>query len=140
MSSQPWALLAELEELMDGHEQRLESLDSRLSALEPKLKRLASSPPVLGVSPTLTYREFEFRPKSFDGVISYLTVKHGGNVDRKGVVTITSNCKGRDSVRHIADLTSRDCLRSVDLLGFPRAACPPHSLCNQGQPYGILGG
>jgi hypothetical protein len=48
--------------------------------------------------------------KSLDGIISYLTRKHGGNVHEKGIVTITS--KSVDSTRpdcapqNVADLTT----------------------------------
>jgi hypothetical protein len=48
--------------------------------------------------------------KSFEGIISYLTVKHGGNVQDKGIVTITAKSVYSDDPRYalvnIADLTS----------------------------------
>jgi hypothetical protein len=55
--------------------------------------------------------EFPFSgDKSLDGIISYLTKKHGGNVHEKGIVTITS--KSQDygynfPLKTIADLGSR---------------------------------
>jgi hypothetical protein len=56
--------------------------------------------------------ESEFRfgeAKSLDGIIAYLTRKHGGNVHDKGIVTITSKSLDHDrtyAVRNAADLTS----------------------------------
>jgi hypothetical protein len=47
--------------------------------------------------------------RSIDGVISYLTQKHGGNVHDAGIVTITSKSVASDpmwALRNIADLTS----------------------------------
>jgi hypothetical protein len=47
--------------------------------------------------------------KSLDGIISYLTRKHGGNVHDKGAVAITSKSVYDDpeyAVRNLADLTS----------------------------------
>jgi predicted nucleic acid-binding Zn-ribbon protein len=47
--------------------------------------------------------------KSLDGIISYLTKKHGGNVSEKRIVTITSKSFHRDpkyALRTVADLTS----------------------------------
>jgi hypothetical protein len=48
--------------------------------------------------------------KSLDGMISYLTKKHGGNVQEKGIVTITSKSVYNDdpmyALKHVADLTS----------------------------------
>jgi hypothetical protein len=58
-------------------------------------------------------KEVEFPLKtagSVDGIISYLTLKHGGNVHDKGIVTITSKSVYDDdprwALRHVADLTS----------------------------------
>jgi hypothetical protein len=50
--------------------------------------------------------------KSLDGMISHLTKQHGGNVQEKGIVTITSKSifKNKDdpryAARNVADLTS----------------------------------
>jgi hypothetical protein len=45
--------------------------------------------------------------ESVDGIISYLTRKHGGNVHDKGIVTITpKSALGSYPVRNVADLTS----------------------------------
>jgi uncharacterized coiled-coil protein SlyX len=114
MSSQPLAI-AELKESITNHERRLESLDSRISGLEPnlrteleELKRPLSTPtPVLPASPSKSLKGLEFplkAAKSLDGVISYLTRKHRGNVHDKGIVTITS--KSGSSLGNVADLTS----------------------------------
>jgi hypothetical protein len=47
------------------------------------------------------------QPQSMDGIISYLTKKHGGNVHDKGIVRITSKSVWDEgySVRNVADLT-----------------------------------
>jgi hypothetical protein len=44
--------------------------------------------------------------KSLDGIISYLTQKHGGNVEEKGIVTITSKSVLAGPLKNVADLTS----------------------------------
>jgi hypothetical protein len=47
------------------------------------------------------------KAKSLDGIISYLTKKHGGNVHEEGIVTITAaSLVGRCDVQNVADLTS----------------------------------
>jgi hypothetical protein len=60
------------------------------------------------------------KPDPFDGIISYLTRKHGGNVHHKGIVTITSKPVG-DSCYYtnrapwsVADFTSESEFRSED--------------------------
>jgi hypothetical protein len=54
--------------------------------------------------------EKENEAKSLDGIISYLTKKHGGNVQEKGIVTITSKSVLNDdpnyALKNVADLTS----------------------------------
>jgi hypothetical protein len=47
--------------------------------------------------------------KSLEGIISYLTKKHGGNVHEKGIVAITSKSVAdnpRSALKTVADLTS----------------------------------
>jgi hypothetical protein len=48
--------------------------------------------------------------RSLDGIIAYLTQKHGGNVHDKGIVTITSRSLCNDdhwtALRNLADFTS----------------------------------
>jgi hypothetical protein len=50
------------------------------------------------------------QPASVDGIISYLTPTHGGNVHDKGIVTITSKSfysdDSQSALRNVADLTS----------------------------------
>jgi hypothetical protein len=65
--------------------------------------------------------EIEFplqESKSLDGIISYLTRKHGGNVHDKGIVTITSKSvvtgNPKFAVRNIADLASASRFFSKD--------------------------
>jgi hypothetical protein len=57
-----------------------ESLFARVSAIENKLN-------IAGLNIRIPMKE----PKSRDGIIVYLSKKHGGNVHEKGIVTIT--CK-----------------------------------------------
>jgi hypothetical protein len=128
ISSQPLGIIAELEESIANHERQLEALDCRISTLEPNLTKAqadlkelkSSSPapvstptPVPPVSPSKSPKEVEFplqEAKSVDGIISYLTRKHGGNVQDKGIVIITSQSgySGEPGValRNLADLTS----------------------------------
>jgi hypothetical protein len=59
----------------------------------------------------------ENKAKSLNGIISYLTKKHGGNVQEKGIVTITSKSVDDDprlAVRNVARLTSGSCFSSKD--------------------------
>jgi hypothetical protein len=50
------------------------------------------------------------KAESLEGIISYLTKKHGGNVEEKGIVTITSKSVSSDdpsyAPKNVADLTS----------------------------------
>jgi hypothetical protein len=68
--------------------------------------------PVAPVPPSKSLKEAEFplkKAKSVEGVISYLTRKHGGNVHEKGIVTLTSKSVLNDpryAVQNVADLTS----------------------------------
>jgi hypothetical protein len=74
--------------------------------------RVCTPPPVPPVSPSKSHKGFEFplkEAKSLDGIISYLTRKHAGNVHDKGIVTITSKSVRDDPGRalgNIADLTA----------------------------------
>jgi hypothetical protein len=62
-------------------------------------------------------------PKSKEGIISYLTTKHGGNVNEKGIVTITSKSVYSDNPMHalknVADLTSVCCFESGRMAFHP---------------------
>jgi hypothetical protein len=55
-------------------------------------------------------------PNSTDGIIAYLTKKHGGNVHSRGIVTITSKSVGGAGTApgNVADLTSESLFRSKD--------------------------
>jgi hypothetical protein len=60
-----------------------------------------------------------FSSKSpLEGIISYLTKKHGGNIHAKGIVTITSKSVGdngaRYALKNVADLTSTSRFQSKD--------------------------
>jgi uncharacterized coiled-coil protein SlyX len=71
------------------------------------IRPLRVSPPV-SPSKSLTETEFPLKEaKLLDGIISYLTRKHGGNVHDKGIVTIASkSVSGQYAVRNVAELTS----------------------------------
>jgi hypothetical protein len=63
-------------------------------------------------------------PKSKEGIISYLTKKHGGNVHEKGIVTITSKSVYSDgdpkwALKNVADLTSETSDRAFLSKGEP---------------------
>jgi uncharacterized coiled-coil protein SlyX len=124
ISSQPLAI-AELKESITNHERQLESLDCRISALGPNptkgqtvRKELKPDSPAPVSTPTKkswfgrrkSLKEVEFplkKAKSIEGIISYLTRKHAGNVHDKGIVTITSKSVVHDhDPRNVADLTS----------------------------------
>jgi hypothetical protein len=70
-------------------------------------------PPVPPVSPSKSLTALEFpltEAKSVDGIISYLTRRHGGNVYFKGIVNITSKSfewhDDDHNLGNVADLTS----------------------------------
>jgi hypothetical protein len=74
------------------------------------------------VSPSKSLKAVDFplqEAESVDGIISYLTRTHGGNVHDKGIVTITSTSVRDDdhAVRNVADLTSDSWFYSKDELG-----------------------
>jgi hypothetical protein len=55
--------------------------------------------------------------KLLDGIISYLTKKHSGNVQEKGIVRITSKSVSDNPkwvLKNVADLTSNSCFWSKD--------------------------
>jgi cell division septation protein DedD len=56
--------------------------------------------------------------ESLDGIISYLTTKRGGNVQEKGIVTISSKSvrdhEPKFALKNVADLTSGSCFESKD--------------------------
>jgi uncharacterized coiled-coil protein SlyX len=131
ISSQPLAI-AELKESIANHERRLERLDSRISMLEPNLRTevtalkslIATPTPVLPVSLPKSHKTVDFqlqtakkswfskaRPiNEFDGIISYLTRKHG-------IVLITSKSVDEGDVQNLGDLASRSGFRSNDEAG-----------------------
>jgi hypothetical protein len=131
ISSHALDILAELKESMENHDRQLESLDCRISALEPNLTTdlstlKSSSPAPVSPSKSPTEVKCPFKKGLFsmgdplDGIISYLTRKHGGNVHDKGIVTITSKSvdfHGRNRFSWLADLTSDYCFHSEDAPG-----------------------
>jgi hypothetical protein len=82
---------------------------------------ISTPTPVPPVAPPKSRQAVEFplkQARSRDGIISYLTKKHGGNVHDKGIVIITSKSVVMDhpdcAVRNIADLTSNSHFQSKD--------------------------
>jgi hypothetical protein len=78
-------------------------------------------PQVPPVSLKKSLNEVEFplkKAKSLDGIISYLTQKHGGNVHDKGIITLTSKSvlshNPKCALRNVADLTSGSWFWSKD--------------------------
>jgi uncharacterized coiled-coil protein SlyX len=124
ISSQPLAI-AELKESIANHERQLENLDYRISGLGSNLRTslktgktgslapLATVTPVPPISRSNPLKAVEFPLKEIkllQGIIFYLTRKHGGNVHDKGIVTITSKSVYEDDPvcdpRNVADLAS----------------------------------
>jgi hypothetical protein len=71
-------------------------------------RRLIPQVPFISPSKSLKKAEFPLQEaKTVQGIISYLTRKHGGNVHDKGIVTITSKSVSSDyDLRNAADFTS----------------------------------
>jgi hypothetical protein len=94
----------------------VECISSFLSALsdsiDPRLWESISRRLISPVSRSKSLKEAEFPSlvsKSFEGIISYLTRKHGGNAHEKGIVTITSksvDMRGSMNFSSLADLRS----------------------------------
>jgi hypothetical protein len=87
-------------------------------ASEPSSGIAKSESPPPTPERSLSKAEFPMKaPQSLEGIISYLTKKHGGNVHEKGIVTITSksvvNDNGRYPLKNVADLTSDSGFNSV---------------------------
>jgi hypothetical protein len=121
-------------------ENKVETLRSHVSSLQTNLTRVQAdceelrstmivhvpTPTPLSVPiftlgsdpPAASPKQFEAvvfalpHAQSLDGIISYLTRKHGGNVHDKGAVTITSKshccADPRHNVKALADLTNLD--------------------------------
>jgi hypothetical protein len=129
LSSQPLSI-AEFKESIANHERRLQSLDCRISELgrnhSTDLKGLksGSSTPVRPVCASKSRKKIVFPlndDESLDGIISYLTRKHGGNVHNKGIVTITPKSVYSDdrkvAPRNITDFTSDSWFYSANAPG-----------------------
>jgi hypothetical protein len=86
-----------------------DSIDRRL--WESISRRFISRAPPVSASKSLKEVEFPLKnAKPGDGVISYLTQKHRGNVHDKGIVTVSSQSVFRNDPRwaavNVVDLTS----------------------------------
>jgi hypothetical protein len=135
--------------LLDGEFERkitesLSPVTGRLSICETSLERLKSTAPapvqllqtevnpakpqLSRVRPSAFLIAVEFPLKaanSLDGIISYLTRKHGGNFQDKRIVTVTSKSVVNDpkyALRNVVDLTSNWPFFSKNELG--QWVCP----------------
>jgi hypothetical protein len=128
ISLHPLAIIAELKTSVANHDGQLQSLRSRISALETnqpvpqadltELQPVSPDPvfppiPIAPVSSSEPLTEVELplqAANSVDGIISYLTRKHGGNVHDKGVITLASKSAQPNNPGHAvwnaADLTT----------------------------------
>jgi hypothetical protein len=131
-SSESLSIIAELKDSIADHERQLESLDSRIAGLELNLRAelrawkvrfpapltAPTVVPTSSRSKSLKGAEFPLKEaKSVEGIICYLTRKHGGNVHDRGVITITSKSVHSGALRNVADLTSDSCFGSRNMPG-----------------------
>jgi hypothetical protein len=87
-----------------------DSIDRRL--WESVSGRLISPVPTVSDSKSLAEDEFPLKaPGSREGINSYLTRKHGGNVHDKGIVTITSKSVDEDRAKNFSFLAELTCHR-----------------------------
>jgi hypothetical protein len=138
-----WNCIGRLEETMSSSATEIRNMkiefERRLSICETDINQLKSTLPAPGstssplsapMSPPVcpspiphpvprSLEEVEFPlpdPNSLDGIIAYLTRKHGGNVQDNGIVTITSKSVSTDdpksALRNVADLTFDTCFCS----------------------------
>jgi hypothetical protein len=116
----------EIGDQIESQEQGLENLRLAVEKLQTSVERGLTTPtaapkPSPFLSPksqnVQTRVEIPMKsPNSLDGIISYLTKKHGGNVHEKGIVSITSKSLGdsQSAPADVADLTSDHRFRSKD--------------------------
>jgi hypothetical protein len=112
-----------IEEKIETHEEGLENLRLGLERLETSVERLmrneTSNPTQSSPAPNSASASSADAPstvvipmkgpKSLDGIIAYLTKKHGGNVHEKGIVRLTSKSVDddpRSALKNLADLAS----------------------------------
>jgi hypothetical protein len=118
----------QVEDRLEAQEEELESLSSRFEALESKLSRTevliegSKCEPVksllwlrggierlVGMSASAAKSRRELPTADLNGIISYLTAKHGGNVHERGLVRIASKSVQDDDAlwapKNVADLT-----------------------------------
>jgi hypothetical protein len=86
---------------------------------------IATISPVPPVSPSKSLKQVEFplkEIKSVAGIISYLTLKHGENIQDRGIVTMTSKSVDSGPLRNVADITSNSCFWSENEPGGTNSA------------------
>jgi hypothetical protein len=109
----------QLEVGIASQEKGLETIRSTVANLKNEFESLKSAP-VIVTPPTLPVqqppRQFAVKyPGCADGIISYLTKKHGGNVDQNGIVTLASKSGFNDpqmALTNLASLTVDACFVS----------------------------
>jgi hypothetical protein len=116
-----------VQDTLSGHEAALAAICQRLSALEESLWGLKSAPnppptsaaPIAAPPAVRLPKDGVFvmkAPRSLDGIIAYLTAKHGGNVSAKGIVTITA--KSYESLaQNVAELKEQTSFYSAGSSG-----------------------
>jgi hypothetical protein len=100
---------------------RLENLRGGVNELKSRLEQPPKAPTPSTPSAPKSQNKVEIpmkEAKSLEGIISSLTKKHGGNVQEKGIVTITSKSVADDNPKYapknVADLTSDSSFASKD--------------------------
>jgi hypothetical protein len=94
---------------------RVSQLERQVSGFSTRLRQ--TEIPMKELEPHSFERLWNFRilkdnwAKKLDGVISYLTKKHGGNVHENGIVTLTSKSISND-LKNVADVTSNSYFES----------------------------
>jgi hypothetical protein len=106
------SLRLRLEKLQALVEEGLKQLKSDLEQLQPKSELSPSGEPAKSQSKV----EIPMKEVLLDGIISYLTKKHGGNVQEVGIVTISSKSVQSDgpelALKNVANLASGSCFKS----------------------------
>jgi hypothetical protein len=104
-------ILPELQAAIENHDRQLEHLRSTFSALQssPSVSSLSSARPANAEIQCPVQDG-----KSWDGIISYLTRTHDGNLGDKGIIKITSRTEHLCPCRNLLDLASDAVFGSKD--------------------------
>jgi hypothetical protein len=110
-----------VEQLQTSVEGELNQLKRDLTQLQPKSKPFSASPSPNADKSLMKVEIPATATISLEGILCYLTKKHGGNVDEKGLVTITSKSV-KDTcpwypLKNIADFATHWSFKSGDETG-----------------------